>query len=86
MVARHGGAIKTLDELIEILPDRFWSPVPETTGGQMTGLADYIQDLARWIQDQTGKPGMDLVPEVMRSIGLPPSEWYRHLLSVGTEP
>ncbi len=81
MVARRSGTVKSLDDLIDCLPDRFWSPVPSTTGGQMTGLADYMQDLAQWIQDQTGKPGMDLVPEVMRVIGLPPSEWYRVLLN-----
>lgn len=81
MVARHSGAVRSLDELIDNLPERFYTPVPETTGGQMTGLSDYIRDLAHWIQEQTGNPGRDLVPEVMRTIGCPPSEWYRVLLS-----
>lgn len=81
MVARHSGVPKSLDDLIDQLPDRFWSPVPSTTGGMMTGLADYMTDLARWVQTHTGRPGMDLVPEIMQVIGAEPTKWYQNLLT-----
>lgn len=81
---------QSISALIERLPDRFLSPVLETSHGNMIGLQKFMADLDVHLRDELGLwPAEDPrsrrdheppVSEVMAAIGCPPSEWYRELL------
>ena len=46
----------------------------------MTGLAAYMAALAEYLRRETGRPDPPTAA-AMEVIGIPPSEWYRALLS-----
>lgn len=81
---------QSISALVDRLPARFLSPVPETDNGNMTGLQKYMTDLDIHLRDELGLwPAEDPrsrrdseppVSDVMAAIGCPPSDWYRELL------
>lgn len=68
---------KSLDSVVADLPDRFVNAEVVVENGQMTGLAAYMRDLFSHLQTELGFASQHQVVQVMRSLGVPPSEWYR---------
>jgi hypothetical protein len=77
---RKRPTISQLDRVINRLPARFLNPT--VAAGTVTSLRDYIRDLTEHLSLETGI-SPDRIPtiDVMESLGIPPSEWYRALLT-----
>jgi hypothetical protein len=65
------------------LPDRFLSAkIDFDHAGEMTSLREYMVDLGEYLRATYGPSGPSAA-DVMRDIGIPPSEWYRAALEAG---
>ena len=71
----------SLDSVLANLPERFREAEVYAENGSMIGLAAYMADLTQHLQKELGSESHHLVVEVMNSLGIPPSEWYRALLA-----
>jgi hypothetical protein len=69
-----------LDAVIAGLPARFREARVYADRGVMTGLQDYMTDLSDHLRHELDQKDPPTV-EVMTILGIPPSEWYRALLT-----
>lgn len=83
-VRRNANRQRSLADLVESLPARFREDVEVyAESGAMTALAAYISDLSEHLSRELGTENPPTV-EVMTALGIPPSEWYRVLLTQPT--
>jgi hypothetical protein len=70
----------SLDAALEALPDRFREAEVYADNGEMTGLRVYMADLTEHLRQEMGIDEPPTV-EAMTALGIPPSEWYRAMLT-----
>jgi hypothetical protein len=83
MTIRRNRQGSSLEAVLAALPDRFRDAEVYHTRGSMTGLAAFISDLGQHLRVELGL-GADQDPptvDVMTELGIPPSEWYRAILT-----
>jgi hypothetical protein len=73
----------SLESAIDNLPERFLDPVAEVKDGNMVGLAAYISDMTQHLQKELGGVSNTQVIDVMSTLGVAPSEWYRAVMQSG---
>jgi hypothetical protein len=82
MVVRNRARSDRLQDVIDRLPERFLSASVTVEGGAMVGLRDYMADLGNHLRVALGTDQPPVV-DVMRSIGIEPSAWYRAAFEAG---
>ena len=85
-VRRNSQRLGSLDAVIENLPERFYTAKAEHEQGTMTGLAAYVADLTQHLQKELESASQTQVIDVMTTLGIPPSEWYRAVLRENHAP
>jgi hypothetical protein len=81
MTIRRGSQRRgSLDSVLENLPERFREAEVYAENGTMTGLQAYMADLSEHLRQELGTEDPPTV-DVMTALGIPPSEWYRALLT-----
>lgn len=79
-VRKNSKARKTLDDVLDNLPEQFLNADVVTTDGAMVGLRDYTDDLSRHLRQELGlrhdADVQKLTAEAMEDLGIPGAEWY----------
>jgi hypothetical protein len=79
MPPRRNPIRRSLESVLENLPDRFYEPKVYAEDGAMTGLRAYIADLSEHLRQELGTDNPPTV-EAMTALGIAPAEWYRALM------
>lgn len=83
MPPRRKPSRRSLESVLENLPDRFYEPKVYAEDGAMTGLRAYMADLSEHLCQELGTDNPPTV-EVMTALGIPPSDWYRAVMTAPT--
>ncbi|MGV0603376.1 hypothetical protein [Mycolicibacterium sp. XJ1904] len=88
MTVRRNRGGTTLEAVLAALPDRFWDAEVYHEQGSMTGLVAFMDDLGKHLGAELRAPADEDPPTVdaMETLGIPPSEWYRALLTLDQMP
>ncbi|MGL6235105.1 MAG: hypothetical protein ACRC20_07145 [Segniliparus sp.] len=84
---RSRRAARSASETADSLPTRFYHPDPIVNGGQLVGLAAYMDDLDNHLTEQHGprRTGAPSAVDIMEALGAAPDVWYRHALTKQAE-